>query len=93
MAKSLTNAELKKAIKLRCKDCTPDKKDPALCKTCSLSKVTDTNIKRMLLKYCKDCRNGNEFEVCNSEDCPLYKYMPVLIKEAGDKLKENLGIK
>lgn len=93
MAKALTDTELKKAIKVRCKDCCPDGKDEKLCKSCSISKITETNIRRMLLKYCKDCRNGNDFEVCNSEDCSLYKYMPVLIKEAGDKLKENLGRK
>ena len=44
MAKALTDTELKKAIKARCKDCCPDGKDEKLCKSCSISKITETNI-------------------------------------------------
>ena len=88
MAK-VTDATLKKAIKERCKDCCPDGKDKELCKKCPMA--APTNIRRAIMKYCKECRNGMEFEVCVSKDCALYVHMPELLKEAADTLKANLS--
>lgn len=86
MPTNITETMLTKAIKARCKDCQPDGIDKNFCKGCQLTKTT--NLKSSILRYCKDCRCGNGFDSCNSEDCPFFKYMPTLIKEVADKLKK-----
>ena len=83
----ITDAKLKKAISLRCKECQcGEPKDEKLCKNCLLSK--GSNLHTKIVRYCKDCRGGNGLEYCGCEStCALYPYMTALIKEMADKIQ------
>ena len=83
----MTESVLKKAIKERCKQCNSEK-DESLCKGCKLN--NPKNYSLSILKYCKECLNGNDLEYCGSENlCPLYKYIPTLKSEITEKLKKK----
>ena len=58
MAKALTDTELKKAIKSRCKDCCPDGKDEKLCKSCSISQITVTSCSISSLRLAASARHS-----------------------------------
>ena len=83
----MTEAALKKTIKDRCKQCNLEK-DLDLCKNCKLNNPKNINLS--ILKYCKECLNGNTLEYCGCEDsCPLYKVVPILKSEFAEKLKKK----
>lgn len=88
--KEITDAKLKRAINERCKQCDcGEPRDTSLCNDCQLKPGRFTP-KNAVLKYCRDCRGGNSLEFCGCEDtCPLYKFMPALIKEIADRMKKN----
>jgi len=83
----LTESVLKKAIKDRCKQCNSEK-DENLCKGCKLN--NPKNYSLSILKYCKECLNGNDLEYCGCENsCSLYKCIPTLKSEIAEKLKRK----
>lgn len=83
----MTDSVLEKAIKARCKECNSEK-DKELCKGCKLNNPKNKSL--AILKYCKECLNGNSLEYCGSETtCSLYKYVPKLKAEITEKLKKK----
>ena len=75
-----------RAIKLRCKDCNPEKS--VNCTDCQLRNESFTNLKR-IKKYCKEfCMNNQENEValCPSKLCPLY-----IFRKGKNPNREGIG--
>lgn len=78
------DSTLLKVIQARCKQCNTEN-DKELCKGCIIKRCSSP--KTAMLRYCKECRNGNPLEFCGCEDeCPLYKYMPLLLQEQSNKI-------
>jgi len=67
-----------RVLRKRCKQCAGGIQKSCYISDCPLYKFfTSKNNPdpiRALKHYCKDCLNGNDFEVCSSEDCPIYIY-------------------
>ncbi len=82
----VTEKKVFTACKKRCKQCNTEG-DKALCKGCKLDKNKEEVSKRRAISYCKECRNGNSFDICNSPECPLFSLMPDLIKETAMRLQ------
>jgi len=64
------------AIKLRCKDCDPDRERFKMnfCGACLLKDKSLSNLKK-IKNYCKIfCLNNHRQELCNSPDCSLFQY-------------------
>jgi hypothetical protein len=62
-----------KAIKIRCKDCQPEKKEEDICVGCFLKEKLSP-LKR-IKQYCKVfCCNNQNPKLCENGDCSLYNY-------------------